>query len=162
MGALTCDILFPPEIILHTRSQCRQVVVKVHDDMDEGVDEWGESSVAVGDKLETHVTRDGHEAVMRDMQQGDLIIFLPQNKEQGVKEVQELEQQISVSQVEQVIGEVLLLTAPDIETEIGSEEGGQKSYQVQDDVGQVVPDHCFRTLVGRAIPHHDPSRHQDE
>ena len=147
---------------MHPRSQSRQVVVEVHDDMDEGVDEGSESSVAVGDKLETDVTSDGHEAVMRDMQDGDLIIFLPQNKEQGVEEVQELEQQVPISQVEQVIGEVLLLASPDIESEIRSNEGCHESHQVQDDVGQVVPDHRPRTLVCWAIFHHDSPREQDE
>lgn len=40
------DVFLPPEVLLHLRAQGRQQVVRVHDDVDEGVEQAEESAVA--------------------------------------------------------------------------------------------------------------------
>ena len=40
------DIRLPPDVLLIVRSQSRNEVIGVHDDMNDGVDEAGEGSMA--------------------------------------------------------------------------------------------------------------------
>ena len=84
------QVLFPPQILLVLRSHGRQHVVEIHDDMDTGVEKSKEGSVAAGQETGAGPDREGHDAMMDDMQQRDLIELFACHKT-------ELENEMSVS-----------------------------------------------------------------
>ena len=143
--SLTRDVVFPPKILLHVRTKSSQVVVKVHNDMNKGVDDGSETSVAVGNELQAYIASDRHQAVMSHVEERDLIVLLSKNEEQSVKKVDKLENQVSISEIQEMRSKVLLLASPDIQSKVGSNEGNNEANQVDDDVEQIVVNHSFLT-----------------
>lgn len=54
------QMFFPPEILLHMRSECSQHIVSVHEDVDETVDETKEGWMTASKKFHTDPGGDWH------------------------------------------------------------------------------------------------------
>lgn len=79
-------MLLPPQVLLHVRSHGGEHVVRVHEDVDEGVDQSQEGSMATRKVLDANQAADGHQSVMVDVQECDLALVLTQHEEHGVHE----------------------------------------------------------------------------
>lgn len=85
-----CQVLLPPQVLLHLGSHGGQHVVGVHEDVHEGVQEAKKGRVATGGELDAPPDGDGHDAVVDHVQRGHLIVPLTHHKEEGVEELGEL------------------------------------------------------------------------
>lgn len=65
-----------PDVLLEGRPEPCDEVVGVHDDVDEGVDETEEGPVTSGQESNPHPEVDGHDGVVVDVQQRDLVELL--------------------------------------------------------------------------------------
>ena len=90
----TCDVTLPPKILLDLRTQSRDEIVEVHDDVDAHVEEHEEGRMATSDKLEEGPADHGHYGVMNYVQRCQLVIFLSQNKEERIHEIDEFGKEI--------------------------------------------------------------------
>lgn len=79
-----CQVLFPPQVLLHVRTHGGQHVISVHEDVNEGVDKAQQSSMSAGKVFNANKSADRHECVMIDVQEGHLSLILSQDKEHGV------------------------------------------------------------------------------
>lgn len=75
------QVLLPPEEALELRSHGGEQVVRVHDDVHEGVEQAEEGAVAAGRELDAEPHGHRHAAVVDDVQRGHLARLLAQNEE---------------------------------------------------------------------------------
>lgn len=75
------QVLLPPQVLLELRSHCGEQVVRVHDDVHEGVQQAEERAVAARSELHAEPDGHGHAAVVDDVQRGHLARLFPQHKE---------------------------------------------------------------------------------
>lgn len=80
------QMLLPPQVLLHVRSHGGEHVVRVHEDVDEGVDQAQERAMATRKVLDANQAADGHQRVVVDVQEGDLALVLTQHEEDRVHE----------------------------------------------------------------------------
>lgn len=55
--------------------------------MDKWVDEWGKSSISIGNEFQSNITCNGHKAVVSHMEEGNLIVFLAEDEEESIQKV---------------------------------------------------------------------------
>lgn len=85
------DVLLPPEAGLHAGVLRRQEVVEVHDHVHEGVEEGQGVEVAPGAvEPAQDIAAQDHEDVVVDVEEGDLLVALPQDEEHGVQQIDDL------------------------------------------------------------------------
>lgn len=82
-------MLLPPQVLLILGAHGGQQVVRVHDDVNEGVEHSEERSVATGREFDTPPNGGRHDAVVNHMQIGDLVKLFTQNEKDGVQELGE-------------------------------------------------------------------------
>lgn len=82
-------MLFPPQIFLIFWSHCCQQVVSIHDDMNEGVQHSKEGGMATRSELYSPPNGGRHNAMVDNVQIGDLIKLLPQDKENRIQKLGE-------------------------------------------------------------------------
>lgn len=75
------QVLLPPEEALELGSHGGEQVVRVHDDVHEGVEQAEEGAVAAGGELDAEPHRHRHAAVVDHVQGGHLAGLLSQNEE---------------------------------------------------------------------------------
>ena len=94
------QVLLPPQVFLVFGSHGRQQVVGVHDHVDERVQNTEESGVA--SRCEFDPPPDGrrHDAVVNDVQIGDLIEFLAHDEEDGIQKFGELAEVVPPAQLD--------------------------------------------------------------
>ena len=83
------QMLLPPQVLLILGAHGGQQVVRVHDDVNEGVEHSEERSVATGREFDTPPNGGRHDAVVNHMQIGDLVKLFTQNEKDGVQELGE-------------------------------------------------------------------------
>lgn len=93
------QVLLPPEVLLILGPHGGQQVVRVHDNMNERIKEAEESGMSSWSELDAPPNSGRHDAVMYNMQIGDLVKFFPQHKEDGIHEFRELAKEIPPTQV---------------------------------------------------------------
>lgn len=79
------QIFFPPEELLHLRSQCTQQIVRVHDNMHKRVHEANGDALFPECVLQVVVCPKHHYRMMVDVQKSHLVLVLAQHKEHGVQ-----------------------------------------------------------------------------
>lgn len=82
------DVLFPPQIRSHG-GDGREAVVRVHQHMDEAVKRGAKVGVATRHPVHDEPPDVEHGEVMVDVQEGDLVVVLPQNEEESVHKLNE-------------------------------------------------------------------------
>ena len=102
------QILFPPDETLVARSHGSHQVIKIHNDVDESVEERAKQSVSARHVLDAQPKEDGHQSVVHHMQRGDLIVFLSQNEENCIEKVDKLGYEVPVGDVQGTQGSRLL------------------------------------------------------
>lgn len=90
------DVLLPPQILLHLRSEGGEEVVGVHDDVHERVDPANEGAMSAGIVLGGAPADHGHDSVMIHMQERHLTIVLAQHKEDRVEQFGYLGQIVNI------------------------------------------------------------------
>lgn len=90
------DVLLPPQILLHLRSEGGEEVVGVHDDVHERVDPANEGAMSAGIVLGGAPADHGHHSVMIHMQERHLTIVLAQHKEDRVEQFGYLGQIVNI------------------------------------------------------------------
>lgn len=90
------DVLLPPQILLHLRSEGGEEVVGVHDDVHERVDPANEGAMSARIVLGGAPADHGHDSVMIDMQERHLTIVLAQHKEDRVEQFGYLGQIVNI------------------------------------------------------------------
>lgn len=78
-------MLLPPDVLLEAGSHGGQHVVRVHDDVDEGVDDADERAVPAGVVLGGSPGDHGHHGVVVHVQEGNLAILFAQDEEHSVQ-----------------------------------------------------------------------------
>jgi len=78
------QILFPPEIRLNLRTTRCEKIIEIHDGVDTGVEHDTKHGVSTTYKLDTKPTEPGDNAVMDDMEVGEITKLLASNKEEAV------------------------------------------------------------------------------
>ena len=73
-------VLLPPEVALHLRSESGEEVVDVHEDVHTGVDEACQELVSAWQPTDVDVGHEGHDGVMNDVKDGDLVELLAEHK----------------------------------------------------------------------------------
>lgn len=63
-------------------SKCRQKVIRVHDDVDESVEEAEEGGMAAGGEFNAKPHRHRHDTVVDHMKSGDLVVLFAENEEE--------------------------------------------------------------------------------
>lgn len=76
------QVLLPPEILLHLRTQSCQEVVEVHHSVDSHVQETAESCVTPSNKFNSPPSSERHDSMVNYMKCGEVAVFLPQNEEE--------------------------------------------------------------------------------
>lgn len=61
------QILFPPEVLLHMRPKRCQHVIRVHENVDQSVDDTEEGRMTAGEEFDTDPSNDRHHRVMIEM-----------------------------------------------------------------------------------------------
>jgi hypothetical protein len=75
------EVFFPPNEFLVLRAHGGHHVVEVHDDVDEGVEQTEEGRVTAGRETNSEPDAHWHDAVVDDVQQRNVLIFLAQHEE---------------------------------------------------------------------------------
>lgn len=88
------QIFLPPQVLLNLGTHGSQHIVGIHNDVYKGVKETEEGRMTAGCKFNTPPDRDRHNAMMYDMQSGNLIITLTHHKEERIKEFGEFWKEI--------------------------------------------------------------------
>ena len=84
------EVLLPPDVLLVAGSQGGHHVIEVHDDVDEGVEQSEEGRVTAGAEADADPDAERHDAVVDDVQQRNVLVFLAQDEEERVEELGEL------------------------------------------------------------------------
>lgn len=82
-------VLLPAEIFLILGSKCGHKIIKVHDDMHQRVDESEEASMTARRVAKSRPQTHRQDAVVDDVENGHLVGFLAQHKENRVEKVDE-------------------------------------------------------------------------
>lgn len=78
------DPVLPPQVFLEFWSHRGQHIVKVHDDVHEGVDDANEGSVTAGEVFGAAPGYHRHDGVVVQVQERYLVILFPQDEEDRV------------------------------------------------------------------------------
>ena len=92
------QVLLPPQVFLILRTHGSQKVVGIHDDMDGSVEHAKESGMATRCELNTPPYSGWHDAVVDDMQVGDLVELFAKHKEDSIQEFCEFAEVIPPAQ----------------------------------------------------------------
>lgn len=84
------QVLLPPDVLLIFRAHGGNHVIEVHDDVDERVQESKECAVTTWGEFQSHPNAHWHNSMVNNVQRRHLVVFLPQDKEECVKEFREL------------------------------------------------------------------------
>lgn len=84
------EVFLPPQVLLIAGAHGSQTVVRVHDNMDDTVQQGVERSHTTWRKPNSKPPGEGHDGVMVDMKECHLAILLPQHKEDSVQHLYEL------------------------------------------------------------------------
>jgi hypothetical protein len=71
-----------------------QVIVVVHNGVDEAVKDQDDSCSRTEGNLESDISSEGHDAMMNDMERSHLIPLFPQDEEYGVQKIKDLESHV--------------------------------------------------------------------
>jgi len=153
-----CEVLLPPEILLNLRPTSSQQVVEVHDRVDAGVEEWSKSTLSTSHKSWTPPTQPRQSAMVDDMKGGEMTKLFTSNKEEGVKQVNKLGEEIPPSQVESshgrgALGVVYGLTVPVVTPGDIEPPPLHEHPRAEDGLEQVVGKHDALDLVRLTILH---------
>lgn len=66
------NILLPPQVLLEPRSQSRQEIIRIHDDVHDGVEESQDCPLTTGCKLQVTPGVESHDHVVVDVEEGHL------------------------------------------------------------------------------------------
>ena len=75
------EVLLPPNVLLVLRTHGSHHVVKVHDNVDESVEQTEKGRVATGSEADSEPDAHWHDAVVNDVEQGDVLVLFAQNEE---------------------------------------------------------------------------------
>lgn len=89
-------MLLPPKVLLHLRPEGCEHIVRVHEDMDEGIDNTHKSSVTTWCETDSDPTTEWHHRMVVEMEKRNLAIFLSQYEEHGVQELEYLHEEVKV------------------------------------------------------------------
>ena len=105
------QMLLPPQVLLEPWAERCQQVVRVHDDVDEGVKRAEERSVTTGNEFHPPPNSGWHDSVVDDVQGGDLIVLFAQHEEESVHELGELGEVVPPAQLgdDQLLGIVRIV-----------------------------------------------------
>lgn len=84
------EVSLPPQVLLHVRADGSQPVVRIHHDVDEGVDQADEERLSTSHILDSRPPVEDHGAVVVNMKESHLVALLPQDEEQRVAELYDL------------------------------------------------------------------------
>lgn len=85
-----CEVFLPPQVLLHVRADGRQAVVRVHDDVDEGVHQADEEGLSSGQIFDSRPPVEDHGGMVVHVKEGDLVVLLPQDEKDRVTELYDL------------------------------------------------------------------------
>ena len=83
-------VLFPEKVLLHVRSKSSQTIIRIHDDMDEGVNEGTEGRMTSRSESDREPHIEGHGHMMNEMKSRYLTVLLSKHEEDGVQKFDEL------------------------------------------------------------------------
>jgi len=86
------EVLLPPEELLVLGTQRSHGVVRVHDHVHERVDQCVEGSQSPSGELDSPPPSESHQGVMKHVQEGNVLVFLPCYEEVRVQELNVLGQ----------------------------------------------------------------------
>jgi len=86
------EVLLPPQELLVLGTEGGHGVVGVHDHVDERVDQRVERAQTAGRELDAPPPGESHEGVVKDVQERDVLVFLPRDEEVRVQELDVLGQ----------------------------------------------------------------------
>ena len=95
------DVLLPPKGLLQLWLEGGQEVVRVHDHVHPGVDQPQEGGVAAGEEFARNERSKDHSRVVVYMQEGDLVRLFPKNEKHRVQKIDNFQDEIHVSDVDQ-------------------------------------------------------------
>lgn len=91
LDQLDCsEVFLPPQVLLVAGTEGSQAIVRVHEDVDNTVQQSMKGSLATWSKTDSKPPGEGHDGVMIDMKKCHLAVLLPQNKEDSVQHLNEL------------------------------------------------------------------------
>ena len=94
------EISFPPEIFLDAGTAGGEEVVEVHDRVDTAVEERTKATVTATDKFGPEPTEPGQDAVVDDVEGGEMVELLANDKEEAVEKVDKLGEVVNVGHIE--------------------------------------------------------------
>lgn len=84
------EVFLPPQVLLVVGAHCRQAIVRVHDNVDDTVEQGVECTQTTWSKSNTKPPGERHDGVMVHMKKCNLTVLLPQDKEDCVQHLNEL------------------------------------------------------------------------
>lgn len=80
------QVLLPPQILLHVRAKRGQHVIRIHDGVDEAIEQGPEITQSPGHEFQQAPLEDQHGDVMVHVEERDLVVLLSHHEEEGVEE----------------------------------------------------------------------------
>lgn len=87
------EVSLPPKVLLHVRADRSQAVIRVHDDVNEGVYKADEERLSSSHILHSRPPVEDHGAMMVNMKKSQLTVLLPQDEEERVAELDDLREE---------------------------------------------------------------------
>jgi len=95
---LQCSqMLFPPEILLISRSKCSHHIIKVHDDVDERIEKAKEGGMATGKESGSGPHRHRHNAMVNYVKRRHLVELFPGDKTKRVNKLEEFAEVVDIA-----------------------------------------------------------------
>jgi len=139
------EVFLPPDELLVLGSHGGDHVIKVHDDVDERVEQAEEGRVTAGSEANAEPHAHRHDTVVHHVQQRDVLLFLAQHEEERIEEFCELGEVVPPASVDHprshgTIGVIHRLATVTIPSPPARHPNLVEEPRAEDDLDEVVGD----------------------